>query len=75
MPIYEYKCRDCGTRFEALRAMKDADASIVCEHCTSVDTVRVLSTCYTKSAGGTPSQSSSAGCGGCAGGSCSSCSH
>jgi len=74
MPIYEYKCRECGTRFEALRSMKDADASIGCQQCASSNTVRVLSTCYSRS-GGTTSRSSTSGCAGCSGGSCSSCGH
>ena len=26
MAIYEYRCEDCGMKFEARRAMKDADA-------------------------------------------------
>ena len=31
MPIYEYECLTCSTKFEALRSMKDADAEIACK--------------------------------------------
>ncbi|MFQ6100049.1 MAG: zinc ribbon domain-containing protein [Anaerolineae bacterium] len=43
MPLYEYKCLDCETCFDALRAMTDADASIVCPKCGSEHTRRVIS--------------------------------
>jgi len=74
MPIYEYKCQDCGAKFESLRHMRDADAPIQCASCSSTNTKRVLSTCYTKREGAS-SQSGSSGCAGCSGGSCSSCGH
>ncbi|KAF0112472.1 MAG: FmdB family regulatory protein [Chloroflexi bacterium] len=74
MPIYEYRCSNCQTKFEVIRAMKDSDAEIPCKSCNSADTKRVLSLCYAKSEGRSTS-SGSHGCGGCSGGSCSSCSH
>ena len=43
MPLYEYKCSDCETRFDALRAMADADAPIVCPKCGSESTGRMIS--------------------------------
>jgi putative FmdB family regulatory protein len=30
MPLYEYRCRECDTRFEARRAVTDADAALPC---------------------------------------------
>jgi putative FmdB family regulatory protein len=30
MPIYEYTCADCGTTFEVVRLIKDADKPIPC---------------------------------------------
>ncbi len=74
MPIYEYKCDQCGTRFESLRSMKDADARIECKQCFSLDTHRVISACYSKTES-VRSNSSSSGCSGCSGGSCASCGH
>lgn len=43
MPLYEYRCADCQTRFEALRAMADADAPIACPACRSQQTSRAIS--------------------------------
>ena len=43
MPVYEYKCRDCGHTSEALRPMRDADAAMACEDCGSGKTKRIHS--------------------------------
>ncbi len=77
MPIYEYQCQKCNTKFEALRAMKDADVEIACKTCQSTDTKRALSLCYSSSDGrsGGSSSGGGGGCGGCSGGSCGSCGH
>lgn len=76
MPVYEYVCQDCGTKFDALRSMREADAPIDCLHCHSAHTSRHLSVFFAKSGGKVVAgTSSSAGCGGCAGGSCASCGH
>lgn len=40
MPIYEFECEGCGTRFEELVA---ADAPIACPACASGRTRRLLS--------------------------------
>jgi putative FmdB family regulatory protein len=43
MPLYEYRCQCCGTRFERLvRAAVDAQ-SILCPQCQSAAVERVLS--------------------------------
>ena len=46
MPIYEYMCSQCGTRFERLvRQIANAgDATPACPDCSSNDTQRVMST-------------------------------
>lgn len=76
MPLYEYSCQSCGSKFDAIRSMKDADAPVPCVHCNSHQTKRQLSVCYSHSSGGTSSNTSSGGgCGGCSGGSCGSCHH
>jgi len=74
MPIYEYQCNDCQTKFEALRAIKDADAVIGCKNCGSEQTKRLLSVCQAHISG-SQSSSRSSSCAGCSGGSCSSCGH
>jgi len=72
MPIYEYICKDCGSHFDTLRPMKEADTPIICLDCHGEHTVRQLSLFVAKSGGQTITNSSH-GCGGCNGGSCSSC--
>jgi len=43
MPLYEYYCSDCSTKFDALRPMDKADATIMCVKCEGRHTSRVLS--------------------------------
>jgi putative FmdB family regulatory protein len=43
MPLYEYKCIRCETRFDALRAMADADDPIECPGCGGAETHRLIS--------------------------------
>jgi putative FmdB family regulatory protein len=62
MPIYEYYCSHCRTKFDALRPMNDADAPIACEHCRSPRTARVLSVFY--ASGGSQAAGEAAGHGG-----------
>ncbi len=40
MPIYEYKCRDCGDEFEALVRKSDTPS---CPKCSSTELERLLS--------------------------------
>ena len=40
MPIYEYECRACGNRFEAIVRMNDSPA---CPSCKSEDLERLIS--------------------------------
>ena len=72
MPIYEYTCADCGTKFEVVRLMKDADKPIPCKQCESSHTARNISVFFAQS-GGKVVAGGSSGCAGCAGGSCASC--
>jgi putative FmdB family regulatory protein len=30
MPVYEYYCRECATKFEKLRPMREAEEAAVC---------------------------------------------
>ena len=76
MPLYEYICQDCGTRFDTLRSIKDADVPIECTHCQSERTVRQLSVFFAQSGGkAVAGTQGGGGCAGCSGGSCASCSH
>jgi len=75
MPLYEYICLDCKTRFDALRTMRAADEPIECKQCKGEHTSRTISVFYAKSGGKALAGSSASGCGGCAGGTCSTCGH
>ena len=44
MPIYEYRCQECGGTFEKLRRMSDADAGTECPYCDSDEVRREMST-------------------------------
>lgn len=41
MPIFEYECRDCGTRFEKL--VSSARAKVVCSQCAGTRVEQQLS--------------------------------
>lgn len=73
MPIYEYICMKCGSKFETIRLMKEADSPIPCEKCESMNTKRALSVCYTHGTDRSSNTSHSGGCRSCSGGSCASC--
>lgn len=42
MPIFEYHCRDCGTKFEKIVA--SSTASVTCRQCESPQVEKLLST-------------------------------
>lgn len=44
MPLYEYRCRDCGKVFELLRPMSEADQNLECPGCHSSKIERQFST-------------------------------
>jgi len=73
MPIYEYVCKKCGNKFDSIRPMKEADSPIPCEKCSSIETKRALSVCFTHGTEKSTASHQSGGCGGCSGGSCGSC--
>ncbi len=71
MPMYEYYCSNCHSKFDALRTMSEADAPIKCEHCESKKTARVLSVVFAHTGGSTLEDAG----GGCACGGACSCGH
>lgn len=79
MPIYEYACPVCGTRFEALRPMSQADAPMPCPKCGSTEARRGLSVfaAVSKGAGGETRTVSGTGssCATCGSQSCATCGH
>jgi putative FmdB family regulatory protein len=43
MPMYEYRCEECGNRYEELRRMSEADQDLSCPKCGSSGVERLLS--------------------------------
>ena len=43
MPIYEYKCDNCGHVYEEIRHVKDSDKAINCLKCLKGKLVRIMS--------------------------------
>ena len=43
MPLYEYYCSKCSTKFDALRPINQADAPIKCELMRQFLEVRIVS--------------------------------
>lgn len=64
MPIYEYRCKDCGEKFERLIM---GEEKITCPKCGSENIIKLLSLFATQGL------SSGSSCSSCSGGSCSSC--
>ena len=60
MPMYEFRCRECGERFEELRGVNEPDAGIECPRCGCGLIERLLSS-FATSAASSPSGSSSGG--------------
>ena len=68
MPIYEYRCRGCGTDFE--KYVAGTSTAVACPSCASADITRKLSVFGLKSDGGFASAMPAGGGGCCGGGGC-----
>ena len=76
MPLYEYYCDDCMSKFEALRRMSQADDPIACVRCKRMNTSRSISTfvAISKGSGGqSRSLGGASGCASCSATSCATC--
>ena len=67
MPVYEYFCTDCRTKFDALRPMAEADKAIACEQCGGTHAARVLSVFAVIGSDGASLMASAGGGCGCGG--------
>ena len=75
MPIYEYKCPKCKTKFELMRPISQANESAVCDKCQGC-APRVLSrfASFSVGEGGVSSPVGGGGsCGGCTSTGCDTC--
>lgn len=41
MPIFEYRCRECGAKFEKI--LPNGSSEVVCQHCSSRRVDKLLS--------------------------------
>ncbi|MDR1677885.1 MAG: zinc ribbon domain-containing protein [Deltaproteobacteria bacterium] len=74
MPIYEFKCLDCGTDFEEL--VLSRSAAVICPECGKPNCEKHLSSFRCGPSGGSmdlASSSSSSSCGSCNASSCAGC--
>lgn len=44
MPIFEYRCQDCGTKYEVLHKSSENKSDIICPSCNSLNNRKLLST-------------------------------
>ncbi len=66
MPLYEYQCEACGTKFDMRRSIQASDDPAQCPNCTSNQSKRQVSLfiSFTKGAAGSESSGGGCGCGG-----------
>jgi putative FmdB family regulatory protein len=69
MPLYEYRCEDCGNEFELRRSIRALDEPAPCPECSSSNAKRQVSLFMSFTAGAEGQQSIGSGCG--CGGMCS----
>ena len=72
MPIFEYKCKDCDTKFEVL-ILGGSGGEVVCEHCGGSNVGKQMSVFGFSSGGKFTSSSGGGECADCASGNCGSC--
>jgi putative FmdB family regulatory protein len=73
VPIYEYRCRECGGRFERLVSMSAADLPQACKQCGAEAAERLFSSFAVRVSGRASASSSGKSCSSCSRSSCASC--
>jgi len=61
VPLYEYRCSSCGSRFEVLRRMGQGSEGLVCPHCGHERVEKEFST-FAGATAGASGGSSGGGC-------------
>jgi putative FmdB family regulatory protein len=62
MPIYEYKCKKCGQKFEVRLGFFQNKKSVKCPICNDENPDRIFSSFMTGSSGSSTSVSNSSSC-------------
>ncbi len=74
MPLYEYVCPECKSRFELLRRISQIDEEVLCPHCNRrADKVISSFACISMDESGNSSPIGGSSCSSCSTGSCGSC--
>ncbi len=63
MPIFEYKCRECGTKFEKIVAA--ANSEVLCTNCESTQVEQLLSVFAVAGSSRATANSEAGPCGAC----------
>jgi putative FmdB family regulatory protein len=63
MPLYEYRCKDCGEEFEKQLRFSEADALPACPRCSSAHTQKKLSRLMAFATSGASQDTAGASCG------------
>jgi putative FmdB family regulatory protein len=63
MPIYEYRCDECGQAFEMIRSVSESDEKLHCPACKSSKVKRLMSVFCSCQASDNGSADSSPPCG------------
>ncbi len=61
MPLYEYRCEECGRDFEVLQNLGETAERLVCIYCRSPKLSKMVSTFASR--GSSESAASAGGCG------------
>ncbi|MDF9409574.1 MAG: Zinc ribbon domain protein [Pelotomaculum sp. PtaB.Bin013] len=72
MPIYEFRCAGCDSRFEKLCQLGESGENLKCPRCGAASPKRVMSSFR---AAGRGVNNSGAGCSTCGSSDCSNCGH
>lgn len=73
MPIYDYRCEECGKTYDVFHKVREVIEDVVCPSCGSARHTRLLSApsfSMGSSTGSGPSDVPPCTTGGCCGGSC-----
>jgi len=76
MPIYEFRCADCGTRFEALCRIGSSGEDLNCPQCQGISLQRLMSTFFSRGSSNGDHErtgASSSKCAGCSSHACATC--
>lgn len=71
MPIYDYRCDDCGTTYDIFHKVREVPEDILCPSCRSVRHTRLISAPAVNMKGRQAKEAPACGDGTCCGGSCS----